>query len=121
LLTWPTFTSITFDFALKSQGRLFTLVSNLTLTTLLRTILGALFEIWVVPPKPVTLQNKSYKNIKGRKVLNVQNQENKELILSIDCDTNELDVRIPGRKWMGSKPANEEFENNLINDFCLNF
>ena len=31
---------------------------------------------------------------------------------------NELDVRIPGRKWMGSKPAKEEFENNLINDFC---
>ena len=30
----------------------------------------------------------------------------------------ELDVRIPGRKWMGSKPAKEEFENNLIKDFC---
>ena len=30
----------------------------------------------------------------------------------------ELDVRIPGRKWMGSKPAKEEFENNLVNDFC---
>jgi hypothetical protein len=30
-------------------------------------------------------------------------------------------VRIPGRKWMGSKPAKEEFENNLINDFCENF
>ena len=31
---------------------------------------------------------------------------------------NELDVRKPGRKWMGSKPVKEEFENNLINDFC---
>ncbi len=70
---------------------------------------------------PIIIQSKSYKDIKGRKVLNVLNQENKKLILSIDCDTNELDVRIPGRKWMGSKPANEEFENNLINDFCLNF
>ena len=67
---------------------------------------------------PIIIQNKSYKNIKGRKVLNVLNQENKKLILSINCDTNELDVRIPGRKWMGSKPAKEEFENNLINDFC---
>ena len=67
---------------------------------------------------PIIIQGKSYKNIKGRKVLNILNQENKKLILSINCDTNELDVRIPGRKWMGSKPAKEEFENNLINDFC---
>ena len=67
---------------------------------------------------PIIIQNKSYKDIKGRKVFNVLNQENKKLILSINCDTNELDVRIPGRKWMGSKPAKEEFENNLINDFC---
>ena len=67
---------------------------------------------------PIIIQSKSYENIKGRKVLKVLNQENKKLILSINCDANELDVRIPGRKWMGSKPAKEEFENNLINDFC---
>ena len=67
---------------------------------------------------PIVFQNKSHENIKGRKVFNVLNQENKKLIISINCDTNELDVRIPGRKWMGSKPAKEEFENNLINDFC---
>ncbi len=67
---------------------------------------------------PIIIQSKSYKDIKGRKFLNVLNQENKKLILSINCDTNELDVRIPGRKWMGSKPAKEKFENNLINDFC---
>jgi len=67
---------------------------------------------------PIIIQSKSNKNIKGRKVLNVLNQENKKLILSINCDANELDVRIPGRKWMGGKPAKEEFEKNLINDFC---
>ena len=67
---------------------------------------------------PIVIQSKSNNNIEGRKVLNVLNQENKKLILSINCDTDELDVRIPGRKWMGSKPAREEFENNLINDFC---
>ena len=67
---------------------------------------------------PVIIQSKSYKDIKGRKVLNVLNQDNKKLILSINCDTNELDVRIPGGQWKGSKPAKEEFENNLINDFC---
>ena len=67
---------------------------------------------------PLIIQSKSNKNIKGRKVLNVLNQENKKLILSINCDKDELDVRVPGRKWMGSKTANEEFEKELINDFC---
>ena len=67
---------------------------------------------------PIIIQSKSYKDIKSKKVLNVLNQENKKLILSINCDTNELDIRIPGRKWRGIKPAKEEFENNLINDFC---
>ena len=38
---------------------------------------------------PIIIQNKSYKDIKGRKVFNVLNQENKKLILSINCDTNE--------------------------------
>ena len=77
-----------------------------------------LFEIDKKNYGPITIQSKSFKDTKGRKVLNVLNQENKKLILSINCDTNELDVRIPGRKWMGSKPAKEEFEKNLINDFC---
>ena len=67
---------------------------------------------------PIIIQNKSYENIKGKKVLNVLNQENKKMILSINCDSNEIDVRIPGRKWMGAQPAKEEFEKNLINDFC---
>ena len=67
---------------------------------------------------PLIIQSNSYKNIKGRKVLKVLNQQNKNLILLINCDKNELDVRVPGRKWMGSKPAREEFEKNLINDFC---
>ena len=67
---------------------------------------------------PIIIQNKSYEKIKGRKILNVLNQKNKKLILSINCDTNELDVRIPGRKWRGVEPAKEEFEKKLINDFC---
>ena len=70
---------------------------------------------------PIIIQSKSYEKIQGRKVLNVLNQENKKLILSINCDSNELNVRIPGRKWMGSQPAKEKFEKDLINDFCKNF
>ena len=67
---------------------------------------------------PIIIESKSYEEFKGRKVFNVLNQENKKLILSINCDTNKLDVRIPGRKWRGGEPAKEEFEKNLINDFC---
>ena len=67
---------------------------------------------------PLTIENKSFKKIKGKTILNVLNQENKKLILSINCDKNELDIRVPGRKWMGGEPAKEEFEKNLINDFC---
>ena len=67
---------------------------------------------------PIIIKSKSYANNKDRKVLNVLNQEKQKLILSINCDTNKLDVRIPGRKWLGAKPAKEEFEKDLINDFC---
>ncbi len=67
---------------------------------------------------PLTIQSKSHEKYKNKKLLNVLNQENKKLILSINCDTNELDVRIPGRKWKGGRPAKEKFEKDLINDFC---
>ena len=67
---------------------------------------------------PIIIKNKSYGNNEDRKVLNVLNQDNKKLILSINCEKNELNVRIPGRKWKGAKPVKEEFEKDLINDFC---
>tara|TARA_B100000989_G_scaffold295888_1_gene277903 strand:- start:126 stop:887 length:762 start_codon:yes stop_codon:yes gene_type:complete len=67
---------------------------------------------------PIIIQDTIYNKIKSRKVFNVLNQENKKLILSINCDTKELDVRIPGRKWQGGEPAKEEFEKNLVKDFC---
>jgi len=67
---------------------------------------------------PIIIKSKSIADNKDSKVLNVLNQDNQKLILSISCEKNELDVRIPGRKWMGAKPAKEEFEKNLINDFC---
>ena len=67
---------------------------------------------------PLTIKDKSFKKIKGKTKLNVLNKENKKLILLINCDKNELDVRIPGRKWRGGEPVREDFEKNLINDFC---
>ena len=67
---------------------------------------------------PITIQSKSFEKIKGRKVFNILNKDNKKLILSVNCDNNELDVRVPFGKWRGEKPAKAEFEKNLINDFC---
>ena len=67
---------------------------------------------------PIIIENLSVKKIEGRKVLDVVNKDNKKLILSINCDSNEINVRIPGRKWSGAQPAKEKFEKSLINDFC---
>ena len=79
-----------------------------------------LFESKKLIYGPLTIEDKSLKKIRGKTILNVFNKENKKLIISIDCDKNELDIRIPGRKWMGGEPAKKEFEKNLINDFCYN-
>ncbi len=65
----------------------------------------------------ITQQNE-LEQVNGRKILNALNQNNKKVIISIKCETKNLDVRIPGRKWRGWIPAKEEFERNIINDFC---
>ncbi len=67
---------------------------------------------------PLTTQQTKLEEESGRKVLNALNQNNKKVIISIKCETKDLDVRIPGRKWRGWIPAKEEFEKYLINDFC---
>ena len=67
---------------------------------------------------PLTTQRNDLEEVSGRKILNALNQNNKKIIISINCETKDLDVRVPGRKWRGWIPAKEEFEKNLINDFC---
>ena len=67
---------------------------------------------------PLITQQNELEEVSGRKIFNALNQNNKKVIISIKCETNSLDVRIPGRKWRGWIPAKEEFEKNLINDFC---
>ena len=66
----------------------------------------------------LTTKQNNLKEVSGRKILNALNQNNKKVIISIKCETKELDVRIPGRKWKGWVTAKEKFEKNLINDFC---
>ena len=70
---------------------------------------------------PIVIQSKRFKKVKGRKVFNALNSRNKELILSIRCETKELDVRFPGKKWKGWKYAQKDFEKDLINDICQTF
>jgi|GEM_PF-1279461 len=70
---------------------------------------------------PLVIQNKQLERINGRKVLHVLNQSNKKLMISIRCETEELDVRISGKKWRGWKPGKEKFEKTLINDICKQF
>ena len=67
---------------------------------------------------PITTQQNRLEEEGSRKILNALNQNKKKVIISIKCETKDLDVRIPGRKWRGWIPAKEQFEKNLINDFC---
>jgi len=67
---------------------------------------------------PIKTQQNELEKVSNRKVLKAINQNNKKLIISVQCETKELDVRVPGRKWRGWMPAEEEFEKNLMDDFC---
>ena len=67
---------------------------------------------------PITIDQNELKELNDRKILNVLNQNKRKLIIALRCETRDLNVRIPGRKWRGWMPAKEEFEKNLLNDFC---
>jgi len=67
------------------------------------------------PLKIISTQLK-FKN--NRQLLNATNDNGNNLIISLNCYKDEIDVRIKGRKWKGWLPAKEEFEKNLLNDFC---
>ena len=67
---------------------------------------------------PLTIEQNKFKVSNDRKILDAFNQKKKKLIIALRCETRDLDVRIPGRKWSGWMPAKEEFEKNLLNDFC---
>ena len=51
-------------------------------------------------------------------LINATNDNGDNLIISLDCDKKEINVRAREGKWKGWLPAKEEFENNLLNDFC---
>ena len=67
---------------------------------------------------PLTLESTNLKVVGGRKTLQVIYKNKAKLILSLKCDTQEIDVRKKGRKWKGWMPVKEKFEESLMNDFC---
>ena len=67
---------------------------------------------------PLTLKSTKLEIVGGRKTLQVTNKNKTKLILSLKCDTKEIDVRKKGRKWKGWMPVKEKFEEKLMNDFC---
>ncbi len=67
-------------------------------------------------PLTVVSERIEFKN--NRYVLNAINNNGKNIILSLNCDKQEIDVRAKGRKWKGWLPAKQAFEKNILNDFC---
>ena len=67
---------------------------------------------------PITTLQNGLEDASNRKILNAVNQKKKKIIIALRCETKDLDVRFPGRKWKGWMPAKEEFEKNLLKDFC---
>lgn len=58
-------------------------------------------------------------NIEKRKIfLKATHENGKKFILHINCDSKEINVRGIGRKWKGWMSAREEFEDELLNNFC---
>ena len=67
---------------------------------------------------PLTIESTKLEVAGRRQTLRALNKSKTKLILSLRCDTKEIDVRKKGRKWKGWMPVKEKFEENLINDFC---
>ncbi len=67
-------------------------------------------------PLKITSSQLEFKN--NRNLLNATNKDGVNIILALNCDKKELDVRVKGRKWKGWLPAEKEFEKDLLTDFC---
>ena len=67
---------------------------------------------------PIEILQNELEEVNNRKILNALNHKNRNIIISVRCETKDLDVKVPNRKWKGWKPAKDEFEKNIIKDFC---
>ena len=70
---------------------------------------------------PLVIEYDKTNIVKRSKLINATHTNGKKFILNINCENKKINVRGIGRKWKGWKPAREEFEDELLNDFCRKF
>ena len=69
-------------------------------------------------PLLIRSENKNIKKKKNKIFLEASHKNGKKLMLKINCDKKEINVRGIGRKWKGWMPVRDLFEIKLLNDFC---
>ena len=67
---------------------------------------------------PLQIISKRIEIKNNREILNAVNKDGENIIISLNCKTEEIDVRAKGRQWKGWLPAKQQFEKNILNDFC---
>ena len=55
---------------------------------------------------------------KNKRLLNAIHSNGKELIVALQCENNQIDVRKKGHKWQGWEEAEKDFEIRLLKDYC---
>ncbi len=70
---------------------------------------------------PLLIKSEKKNMRKRENILEATHENGKRLILQINCDRKEMNVRGIGRRWKGWMPARKSFEIELLNDYCLEF
>jgi len=70
---------------------------------------------------PLIIEYDKKNIVKRKNFLKATHKNGKKLILLINCEKKEINVRGIGRQWKGWMPAREDFEDELLNDFCREF
>tara|TARA_B100000212_G_scaffold255273_1_gene195721 strand:- start:102 stop:857 length:756 start_codon:yes stop_codon:yes gene_type:complete len=70
---------------------------------------------------PLVIEYEKTNHEKRKNFLKATHKNGKKFILHINCQKKEINVRGIGRKWKGWMLAREEFEIELLNDFCREF
>ena len=52
------------------------------------------------------------------RLLNATHKNGIELIIALQCEKNQIDVKKKGGKWQGWQPAEKLFEKNLLKEYC---
>ena len=67
---------------------------------------------------PLQINQESLIIKKNIRLLNAIHSNGKELIVALQCENNQIDVRKKGHKWQGWEEAEKDFEIRLLKDYC---